>query len=373
VSVVAELERVWFTWPDRGFSYRCEGCGACCRGLGIGLDVAGGQLAALVAKRPAIAAYVRRRGAALTVFNPRDRCWFLADDGLCRVEAEDGRAAKPASCRLFPFNRVFRLGSWTVVDYNSVVCPLQVGGEGAIAHAEVWREIEEVADAAIVGTPLPAADAEREGRELVERERAVSEGCFAAAAAGDLAAAWRAQAGDASLDDARAAIDAASAAITGAPWRAPTGATLAAALWLTPSLRFNELYGPRAGGPRAAIVAALPRMWLAWLGHVAEGAALAGRELGLQELTTIWSEQAPLAALAARWREAPALKPGPIELPGVDPGGLVRRIGQACVDNRKPRRVAGELVAPILAGAPVIDRVAAVKMADAILRAAFAR
>ncbi|HVV83576.1 MAG TPA: hypothetical protein VHE35_10910, partial [Kofleriaceae bacterium] len=173
--------------------------------------------------------------------------------------------------------------------------------------------------------------------------------------------------------DATAAVDAATLAITGAPWRAPAGATLAAALWLTPSLRFNELYGPRATGPRAAIVAALPRMWLAWLGHVAGGAALAGRDLGLQELTTIWSEQAPLTSLAARWHEAPVLKPGPIELPGTDPGGLVRRLGQAFVDNRKPRRPAGDLVAPLLAPASIIDRVAAIKSADALLRAAFAR
>jgi Fe-S-cluster containining protein len=370
---VAERERVWFTWPDRGFSYRCEGCGACCKGLGIGLDVAGGQLAALVAKRPAIAAYVRRRGAALTVFNPRDRCWFLADDGLCRIESEDGRAAKPASCRLFPFNRVFRLGTWTVVDYNSVVCPLRVGGEGLVAHDDVWREIEDIVDPAIVGTPLPAGDAEREGRDLIERERAIGAAMFAAAATADLEAGWHAQAGDASLADARTAIGAATETITGAPWRAPTGATLAAAMWLTPSLRFNELYGPRASGLRPALVAALPRMWLAWLGQVAEGAALAGRELGLQELTTIWSEQAALTSLAARWHEVPALKPGPIELPGVDPGALVRRLGQACVDNRKPRRAAGELFAPLLAGAPVIDRVAAVKAADALLRAAFTR
>ena len=72
-------------------------------------------------------AFLRRRGEAITAFNPRDRCWFLADDGLCRIEVEDGRDAKPASCRLFPFNRVFRIGGYTVVDYNSVICPLHVG------------------------------------------------------------------------------------------------------------------------------------------------------------------------------------------------------------------------------------------------------
>lgn len=368
---MGDLARVWFTWPDRGLSYRCAGCGACCKGLGIGLDVTGGQLDALVARRPAIAGYVRRRGAALTVWNPRDRCWFLTDDGWCRIETEDGRAAKPASCRLFPYNRVFRLGSYTVVDYNSVVCPLAVGGDGA-SHAEVWDEIEAVADPAIVGTPLPASDAEREGRELVTRERPITAACFAAAASTDLAAGWVAQAGGADHGDALATVDGASRAILGVPWRAPTGATLAAALWLTPSLRFNELYGPRAGD-RAATVAALPTMWLAWLGHVADGVALAGRDLGLQELTTLWSEQAPLTGLAARWAAVPTLKPGPIELPGVDPGGLVRRLGQAFVDNRRARRPLGELVATVTAGASVVDRVAALKAADGVIRAALAR
>ena len=102
---------VYFTWPDRRLAYTCAGCGACCKGLGIGLDVTGGQLAQLVARRPDVVPFLRRRGEATTLWNPRDRCWFLADDGLCRIEAEDGRAAKPASCRLFPFNRVFTLGA----------------------------------------------------------------------------------------------------------------------------------------------------------------------------------------------------------------------------------------------------------------------
>ena len=135
---------VYFTWPDRRLAYTCAGCGACCKGLGIGLDVAGGQLAALTARRPEIVPFLRRRGDAITLWNPRDRCWFLEDDGLCRVEVEDGRAAKPASCRLFPFNRVFTLGAVTVVDYNSVICPLVVGGAAPVAPA--------------AATPPPVAD-----------------------------------------------------------------------------------------------------------------------------------------------------------------------------------------------------------------------
>lgn len=108
------MDGVYFTWPDQRFRYECRGCGACCKGHGIGLDLAAGQLVQLVQRRPEITAFLRRRGDAITAFNPRDRCWFLADDGMCKVEVEDGRDAKPASCRLFPFNRVFRIGAYTV-------------------------------------------------------------------------------------------------------------------------------------------------------------------------------------------------------------------------------------------------------------------
>jgi Fe-S-cluster containining protein len=79
------VERVYFTWPDRRLRYECRGCGACCKGHGIGLDVAGGQLVQLVARRPEIVPFLRRRGEAITAFNPRDRCWFLDDGGLCRI------------------------------------------------------------------------------------------------------------------------------------------------------------------------------------------------------------------------------------------------------------------------------------------------
>ncbi len=364
------MERVYFTWPDRRFRYECSGCGACCKGHGIGIDVAGGQLVQLLARRPELTAFLRRRGDAITAFNPRDRCWFLEDDGLCRVEVEDGRAAKPASCRLFPFNRVFRIGGYTVVDYNSVICPLTIGDDG-IAHADVAAEIESIADPAVVGTELPARDAEAEGRGLVETERAIAGVMFAAAETSDLAAAWGAQADAAALGSERTAQDAAFTAILETGWRVPTPATLAAALWITPSLRFNELYGPRQYAARSAMSPVLARMWLAWLGFAAIGEQLARRPLGLQELTTLWSEQAPLMHVVARWTDSPALKPGPVDLPGVDPGGLVRKLGQAFVDNRKSRQPLGTLIRAL--GSDAITRVTALKSADAVLRAGFAR
>jgi len=361
-------QRVYFTWPDDRFAYDCAGCGACCKGHGIGIDVAGGQLVQLVARRPELVGFLRRRGDAITAFNPRDRCWFLADDGLCRVEVEDGRAAKPASCRLFPFNRVFRIGDALIVDFNSVICPLRVGATGE-RHAAILDEIASISDPAIVGTALPARDAAAEATQLVDGEGAIARALFAAAATGDVAAGWAAQADAAAFDQERAQADEAFAAILGTGWRAPR--EVANALWVTPSLRFNELYGPRQYAPRPVMAPVLARMWLAWLGFAALGEHLAQRALSIQELTTLWSEQAPLLHAIARWREVPVLKPGPVELPGVDPGGLVRGLAQAFIDNRKAKRPLGQLVA----GLPQdpIQRALTLKTAEAILRAGFGR
>ena len=350
MATTGERERVYFTWPDRRFRYECRGCGACCKGLGIGIDTVAGQLVQLVAKRPELAAFVRRRGDAITAFNPRDRCWFLADDGLCRVEIEDGRAAKPASCRLFPFNRVFRAGSYTIVDYNSVICPLTVVDDGGITHDEVLAEIATIQDPAIVGTQLPPDDA------LFAREMAVARDLFATA-------------GPPAADP---VVGEAFETIFAIGWTLPSDDTLANARLLTPSLRFNELYGPRQYAPRDRMHALLERMTHAWLGFAALGERLAQRALGLQELTTLWSEQAPLMHAIARWDATPVFKPGPVELPSVDPQNLVRTLGQRCVDNKQAKRPLGALVATVFAAADPATRVAALKLADPILKASFA-
>ena len=82
---------------------------------------------------------------------------------------------------------------------------------------------------------------------------------------------------------------------------------------------------------------------------------------------------ADMAALtgieAPSYPDTPAMKPGPIDLPSVDPGGMVRSLAQAFVDNRKARKPLGALLAA-LPGDPAA-RVTALKTADSILRAAF--
>jgi len=313
-----ERERVYFTWPDRRLRYECRGCGACCKGHQIGVDAVAGELVQLVAKRPEIAAFVRMRGDSTVVFNPRDRCWFLEDDGLCRVEREDGRAAKPAACRLFPFNRVFRAGTILVVDYNSVLCPLAVVGDGGVTHDEVLAELDTIRDPGLCATVEP--------------------------------------------DD---ALFAAERGIAGALYATPTPD---AALALTPSLRFNELYGPRQYAVRAKMSPLLARMWLAWLGFATLGERLAQRALGMQELTTLYGEQGAVMGAIARWDDVPALKPGTLK---VAPDPLARALAERCIANRKPARSLGELVREVLADSGPVARITALKGAEPMLRAAF--
>jgi Fe-S-cluster containining protein len=360
--------QVYFTWPDRGVGYDCRGCGACCKGHGIGLDAAGGQLEQLLTLYPRATAFARRRGPAWTVFNPRDRCWFLDDGGLCRVEVDHGRAAKPAACKLFPFNRVFRVGDTLVVDFNSVICPVRAAAGDGEAHAGVLAEIESVTDAAIVGTVLPT---ESPSDDFGAREQPIADACFGAAAAADWSAAF-ASMSEADADAARGACAVALTSLTDQAATLPSRETLAAALLLTPSMRFNELYGPRQFESRAEMLATLPGMWLAWLMLAADGEAIAERALSMQELTCLWSEVAPMAYAIAHWGERPGLEPGPVELPGdaADPTGRVRAFAETCVRNRpgaKKRRPLGELWLRALQGHPAHERVALLKQASPIL------
>jgi len=341
--------KVYFTWPDRGFAYVCAGCGACCRGLGIGFD-AQTELAPVMARYPQLALFARGRGAAVTAFNPCGRCWFLDDGGLCRIETEAGRALKPASCRLFPFNRVFRLGDYTIVDYNSVVCPLQLAEDGAgVAHADVLADIAAVVDPAVVGTRLPGDD---DGSVFVDRERAIAAACFESARRGEVDAALAAMTDDPA--GTRTAVAAAVDAALASELDVADSATVSVALWLTPSMRFNELFGPR----RYIDPTLLARQWLVWLHVLCAGSRLAGRPPTLQQATSCWSEAMPLAYAFARWAEVPWLQPGPLSLPADNKlAAQVRCFGEACTVNRSAKRSLGDIISAIAGDQPSHDRV----------------
>src|SRR5438128_229638 len=100
------MDAAYFTFPDGALTYDCATCRQrCCRGKGFA--VADPELVPLLAKAPELAAVLALRpGGALGATNVSDGCWFLEGDGLCRIERDFGRALKPVTCRLFPFNRV---------------------------------------------------------------------------------------------------------------------------------------------------------------------------------------------------------------------------------------------------------------------------
>ena len=379
-SIMSDRKRFYFTFPDKVFSYECRGCGACCKGLGIGLDGSGGQVDGLIERYPQIIPFLRKRGLAWTAFNPRGGCWFLDQQGLCAIERDHGRDAKPASCRLFPFNRVFRLGEHTIVDYNSVICPLRavpadapaadIGSSGRVSHGDIRAEIESIADPAVIGTALPGVKAE-EGQRFVTRERAIAAACFAQAAAAEpeLDPVWRAQAKEGAPTAARNRVGRSVQAIIGQPFRQPSPRGLIAAFWLTPSMRFNELFGPRDYDPRPEREKLLPDMWLAWLGFLGAAEKLTQTPLDLRQATSVWSEMAPLAYLVARFGHAPTMEPGPVELPGAaDPGRVVQKLAEACIGNRKARKPLSRIVEPLLEPYRPHERVALARMMEPLFR-----
>ncbi len=362
-------DAVYWTFPDRVFSYECRGCGACCKGLGIGMDAANGEVTRTMGLYPELAAFARPRGEAWTAINPRGSCWFMRDDGLCRVEVDHGREAKPAVCRLFPFNRVFKLGKYTVVDFNSVVCPLEahedgvedVGLSGRVTHSDIAAELKGIKDQALVATALPFDGDETQQTRYIEQERRVASACFKPGAT--LTDALEAQMGgaEAALGVINA-VQEAWEAVLGRPYPTPSAKMAAAALWLTPSMRFNERFGPRRYTSTVALERALGRMWWVWLGFLADGEALAGRALTMQEATGLWSAQASLAYVLGCWDMAPTLGDGPLEIgANGERKDRVMAIAKASHANRRTLKPLGKLAQGALAGQPAFERIATLR------------
>ncbi len=145
----------YFTFPDGGLRYDCQSCGQrCCRGRGFSLG--GDELVPLLGKVPRLASYLRLRpGGSAYAVDLTDGCWFLAGDGNCQIEVDHGRAAKPSTCKLFPFNRVFRVRDTRVVDFNSTLCPVQVADGSGVRHQDILADIAALGASPIIDVPAP--------------------------------------------------------------------------------------------------------------------------------------------------------------------------------------------------------------------------
>ncbi|OIP37346.1 MAG: hypothetical protein AUK47_13690 [Deltaproteobacteria bacterium CG2_30_63_29] len=322
--------KVYFTWPDAQLRYQCEGCLVCCKGLGIGVDSQSGELRRLVEHYPGLMGFSRLQQQTWTFTNPRGGCWFLEPTGLCKVEREHGRSCKPAACRLFPFNRVFRLGDWAIIDYNSVICPLRLA-DGGESQQAVLAEVSSIQDAAVVGTVLAEGLGAARADRLMEDERALSVALFESArwpldspeqVDAVLAAVEASMPVEAQFGRPSAMADRGFESVMGraVPW--PSAETLRNALTLLPSLRFNELFGPRAYRDSRWLMACFPGMTRVWLRTLALAEELTGTPVSMQTATTVWGNTAVLGFVCANWELPMHLGPAASQLSL--PAGLAR-------------------------------------------------
>lgn len=314
-----------FTFLDGAFRYDCPTCGqACCRGKGIAID-ASRELVPLVARAPALAPLVTPlSGGYVRLPDATDGCWFLRDDGMCRYEEKHGREAKFLTCRLFPFNRIFRVGNLRIVDFNSVVCPLQdaYGTGNGVTYRELTAEIQSGGDSPLVNT---LAELPEGAREL--RWHALEQGLLEASAvhleAPDYIAYAEFQSARTQrhLGEVRPSDDAGLFALVemwqrlygiqakDETWQKLSAQTARAMTLLTPSLRFNALF-KRGAGPYRQQVAMLPQKLLAsWFLSTLAAFAVspAPAALSLRSITEFHQAQAPLRDLLARFGEPAAL------------------------------------------------------------------
>lgn len=122
---------VYFAFGSGRFEYDCHSCGgACCKGHGYAGTRA--EIEHQIALKPALSAFVsslgtgrrRHRSDVAFVSNCAPACFFLDEDKLCSVHSTFGAAAKPETCRLFPFNDFRIVGPYLIVLPHPGLCPL---------------------------------------------------------------------------------------------------------------------------------------------------------------------------------------------------------------------------------------------------------
>lgn len=216
-------DRVYFAFGDGRLAYDCVTCGAqCCRHHDFEVLV-DPELQRHLAGRHTLRFFLDPCDAGADnhyharTFDPG--CFFLDDRNLCGLHAQHGFAAKPETCRLFPFNQFTRAGDYLIVGPH-VLCPLAVAPHDERSELSRHDELLTVMSAGGIGTHVgESALAAADVAPLVALERRILDHCehdwhvtrYASNAAAQLAftrAAVRGSAPDAAVRDrARADIE----------------------------------------------------------------------------------------------------------------------------------------------------------------------
>lgn len=339
----------YFTFPDGGLRYDCAACGQrCCRGKGIAFSAP--ELLDLGRRAPSVLPFLRLRsygsGGTADAANFTDGCWFLQADGLCAIETGHGRDAKPGTCRLFPFNRVYRVGDVLVVDVNTLLCPVQPAGDGGggVRHAALLGEIQALAGSPLVAGPAPEPPGLPADWLAVERDVAAAPALLEGEGEGD-AAAWSRVYGIEAEE--REALEAQVSPLV---------------RLLLPSLRFRRLFSSRRA-PYAEEAARLPRRTrgLLFLGALALRST--GRAPSLRTLSEIWEGQGGALDVLMSWAQ-PARLSSPQFGADVPPGlGLERALGALLSGAFRGGQTIGALVEAAAATLPPPHRPLAVALA----------
>lgn len=179
-------EDVLFTFQSGRFGYDCISCGAqCCNGHGF-LSQVEREVAPQTRRRPAVRFFLERgrdvQSGMLSMANCAQGCFFLQEDRLCAIHADEGLTAKPETCRLFPFNNLVRTENTLIVSPHTGLCPLSIlprgmnyeGSEHQTLLAgmrlrSIGAPVQRVSD--ILGDERVAIGLERRIGELAMRHR----------------------------------------------------------------------------------------------------------------------------------------------------------------------------------------------------------
>jgi Fe-S-cluster containining protein len=138
---------IHFPFPSGVLRYHCNSCDApCCRGATLGIGRSR-ELVTLRSVQPKISLFAVpgfMGSSMLSIASPAEACWFLDKKDRCRLHKVAGPEAKPAGCRMFPFQRVRAMGEAVCVlpDFS---CPMTVAeratDEGPTSHDELALEM----------------------------------------------------------------------------------------------------------------------------------------------------------------------------------------------------------------------------------------
>jgi hypothetical protein len=129
-EVLVPALKVFFAFGSGRLDYDCVSCGAqCCRGHGYALGREE-EVSAQLTSQPALGLFFEEPldgpPGRIVVRNCEPSCFFLNGAGRCRIHLMHGFAAKPETCRLFPFNNLLLAGEHLVVAPHLSLCPLKV-------------------------------------------------------------------------------------------------------------------------------------------------------------------------------------------------------------------------------------------------------